>query len=142
MVNKLICINNRVLKTMFIELSNTEIPHCENNESELDRLNSQEAVLLEMQAKYNLSSSVILPELIKISKARDKIRIAENSSNIVDRKAALRELISICDKEDVQKEFSDSIFTAIVDRVVVLSKKEIVFELKCGLRLKERLVRA
>ena len=35
-----------------------------------------------------------------------------------------------------------SIFTAIVDRVVVLSKKEIVFELKCGLRLKERLVRA
>ena len=142
MVNKLICINNRVLKTMFIELSNTEIPQCENNESELDRLNSQEAVLLEMQAKHNLSSSVILPELIKISKARDKIRIAENSSNIVDRKVALRELISICDKEDVQKEFSDSIFTAIVDRVVVLSKKEIVFELKCGLRLKERLVRA
>ncbi|MBE6105337.1 recombinase family protein [Anaerovibrio lipolyticus] len=142
MVNKLICIKNRVLKTMLSDLSNTEIPHCENNESELDRLNSQEALLLEMQAKHNLSSSVILPELIKISKARDKIRVGENIRSKVDRKTALRELIGICDKKGVQKEFSDNIFTAIVDRVVVLSKKEIIFELKCGLRLRERLVRA
>ena len=68
MVNKLICIKNRVLKSMLNELNSTEIPQSENIESELDRLNSQEAALLEMQAKHNISSSVILPELIKLSR--------------------------------------------------------------------------
>ena len=38
--------------------------------------------------------------------------------------------------------FSDDIFSASVNKVIILSKKEIVFELKCGLKLKERLVRA
>ena len=37
-------------------------------------------------------------------------------------------------------EYSDEIFLSHVEGIIVLSREEIVFELKCGLKLKERLV--
>ena len=37
-------------------------------------------------------------------------------------------------------EFDDEIFLSFVERITVLSRKEVVFEWKCGLSLKERLV--
>lgn len=37
--------------------------------------------------------------------------------------------------------FEEELFTDIVSEIKVLSRDEIVFCLKCGLRLKERLVR-
>ena len=37
-------------------------------------------------------------------------------------------------------EFNDNIFEDFVDEIVVNSREEIVFKLKCGLSLKERLV--
>ena len=37
-------------------------------------------------------------------------------------------------------EFDDKIFLSFVERITVLSRKEVSFELKCGLSLKERLV--
>lgn len=36
--------------------------------------------------------------------------------------------------------FNDIVFEDFVDEIVVNSREEIVFELKCGLSLKERLV--
>jgi len=37
-------------------------------------------------------------------------------------------------------EYSDEIFLSYVEGIIVLSREKIVFELKCGLKLKERLV--
>lgn len=37
-------------------------------------------------------------------------------------------------------EFDDGVFLEYVDKVTVLSRDEAVFELKCGLCLRERLV--
>ena len=37
-------------------------------------------------------------------------------------------------------EFDDGVFLEYVDKVTVLSRNESVFELKCGLFLRERLV--
>ena len=37
-------------------------------------------------------------------------------------------------------EFDDEIFLSFVERITVLSRKEVVFGLKCGLSLKERMV--
>ena len=85
---------------------------------------------------------MILPELIKIEAAKEKLRKAEMVYSNDNRKGALRELIGILEREPLQTEFSEHIFSSIVNKAAIVSKKQIVFELKCGLKLKERLVRA
>jgi|GEM_PF-4860534 hypothetical protein len=37
-------------------------------------------------------------------------------------------------------EYSDETFLSHVEGIIVFSREEIIFELKCGLKLKERLV--
>ncbi len=44
-------------------------------------------------------------------------------------------------KASIMKDFDGDIFKRFVERVVVYSRTEIGFELKCGITLKERLVR-
>ena len=142
MVNKLMYVRNRVLKPMLEELNNSIQPSMENNNIELERLEVQEKRLHEMMEKHDISSCVILPELIKIGIAKEKLCAAGIIYPNDNRKVALKELISILDRETLQTEFSQHIFSLIVSKVTIMSKKQIVFELKCGLRLKERMVRA
>lgn len=141
MVNKLMYAKNRVLKPMLEELNSSIHPSTENN-NELERLEAQESMLHEMMEKHDISSSVILPELIKIRVAKEELCAAEKIYSNDDKKGALKELISVLDREPLQTEFSEHIFSAIVNKAVIVSKKQILFELKCGLRLEERLVRA
>jgi len=142
MVNKLIYVKNRVLKPMLEELNTTVQLPMEDNAKELEKLDAQAAMFQTMMEEHCVSSSVILPELIKIEEKKERLRLADAIASNDNRIEALRELISICDRESLQTEFSDHIFLTIVDKVSILSKKEILFELKCGLRLKERMVRA
>lgn len=142
MINKLICVRNRVLKPLLQEMENTSPPVNSNAEAELDKLDTQEKMLLEMQKQHGISSAIILPELQKINEARIKFTAVQAVVNPISRVNALKELISICDSTEPLEAFSDDIFSASVNKAIILSKKEIVFELKCGLKLKERLVRA
>lgn len=49
-------------------------------------------------------------------------------------------LLRFTSKGTMMTEFDDEIFLSFVERITVLSRKEVVFEWKCGLSLKERLV--
>ena len=142
MVNKLMYVKNRLLKPLLEELNDSIQPCIENSNKELERLEAQENMLHEMMERHDISSSVILPELIKIEAAKEKLRKAEMVYSNDNRKGALRELIGILEREPLQTEFSEHIFSSIVNKAAIVSKKQIVFELKCGLKLKERLVRA
>ena len=50
-------------------------------------------------------------------------------------------LIRFIDKAGVLTEFDDSVFNDYVNEIRVLSRDELEFQLKCGLKIKERLVR-
>lgn len=52
----------------------------------------------------------------------------------------LEKLIKAISSGRMLTEYEDELFLAHVAGITVLSREEIVFELKCGLRLKERLV--
>ena len=54
--------------------------------------------------------------------------------------AELQRLLRFTSKGTMMTEFDDKIFLSFVERITVLSRKEVSFELKCGLSLKERLV--
>ena len=49
-------------------------------------------------------------------------------------------LLQYATKASLMKDFDGDIFKRFVERVVVYSRTEIGFELKCGITLKERLV--
>src|SRR5699024_12248891 len=52
----------------------------------------------------------------------------------------LQRLLRFTSKGTMLTEFDDAIFLSFVERITVLSRKEVAFELKCGLSLRERLV--
>jgi site-specific DNA recombinase len=53
----------------------------------------------------------------------------------------LKLLMQFTAKNNMVTEFTEELFLAYVDRVTVVSRAEVMFELKCGLNLKERLVK-
>lgn len=53
---------------------------------------------------------------------------------------ALETLMKLVSVSEMLTEYSDDIFLSHVEGITVLSREEVVFELKCGLKLKERLV--
>ena len=54
-------------------------------------------------------------------------------------KQALSELVSFLNGAETVTEWDDSLFERFVEKVKVLSREEVEFELKFGLRLKERI---
>ena len=52
---------------------------------------------------------------------------------------AALDLLNFTEKGVMLEGFNDELFTNTVDRIIVVSRNEIVFELNCGLKLKERL---
>jgi hypothetical protein len=52
----------------------------------------------------------------------------------------LQKLIRFTSKGEMLTQFDDEVFLTYVEKITVLSSADIVFELKCGLKLKERLM--
>ncbi|NHW78328.1 hypothetical protein, partial [Escherichia coli] len=55
-----------------------------------------------------------------------------------DNLESLEELVKLTKQGQMLTAFEDSQFDSFVDEVVILSRTELVFKLKCGLKLKER----
>ena len=51
----------------------------------------------------------------------------------------LRELIAYAEKADMLTEFDAELFDKFVDHITVASREKLVFSLKCGLSLEERI---
>ena len=52
---------------------------------------------------------------------------------------AATDLLHFADKSPMLEAFDDELFEQTVDRIVVKSRNDVIFELKCGLKLKERM---
>ncbi len=52
---------------------------------------------------------------------------------------AAMDLLHFADKSAMLEAFDEELFEQTVDRVIVKSRNEVIFELKCGLKLKERM---
>ena len=51
----------------------------------------------------------------------------------------LREILKFTSKGEMLSEFDPDLFERFVDHITVCSREEIVFHLKCGLSLRERI---
>ena len=91
-------------------------------------------------AVYNSASQNLMVEEQEL-----KDRKEELMNNIGGDKTKVRELQTLMDftsKGEMLTEFDEKLFTAFVEKIIVQSRDEITFRLKCGLKLKERLVKA
>jgi len=53
--------------------------------------------------------------------------------------SSIKDLVEFLGKSDTFTEFDDDVFERFIEKIIVKSREEIVFEFKFGLRLTERL---
>ena len=89
-------------------------------------------------ALFNKESNTLTTEAEMLRQKRDSLM--HSMSGDYSKVGELEALMQFTTKNDMVTEYADELFLIFVDRVIVLSRTEITFELKCGLNLKERLV--
>ncbi len=72
--------------------------------------------------------------------ARQKESIARFLNNDTQNLSEVSELLHFTAKAKMLGDFEGDIFRRFVERIIVYSRTEIRFELKCGITLKERLM--
>ena len=148
MMNKLIYGRDAVLLPMSGRLlggGNTEVL------GRLESLNTELAMVAERRqaadkffAKGLLDAAVYREELDALAQKEKEINAARNGIEgdpdlDFDRQLALNELLKYTAKAEQLTAFSDEVFTKYVDRVIIFSRKEVGFVMKCGPVFRERI---
>ena len=148
MIRKLIYGRDAVLLPMSGRLlggGNTEVL------GRLESLNTELAMVAERRqaadkffAKGLLDAAVYREELDALAQKEKEINAARNGIEgdpdlDFDRQLALNELLKYTAKAEQLTAFSDEVFTKHVDRVIIFSRKEVGFVMKCGPVFRERI---
>lgn len=148
MINKLIFSQQVLLKPL---LKSTERFVQEKIADELQAVESEIEKLKERkQTLTNLAANGILePELYRkehtalvaeYEKLQSKKNVLVSEPNIDNEKLeALKSLVRFVQSSEMLTAYDKALFEAVVKQITVISRKEIEFELFCGLKLKEGL---
>lgn len=90
-------------------------------------------------ALFNKEKNELEMELESLQRQKDSLSRVLNGS--LTKTDEVSRLLKFAVKAEMSVDFDGDLFEEYVDRIVVYSRTEIGFELKCGLTLKERLVR-
>ena len=148
MMNKLVFAHRRILKPYIEALQDSPA------DPPLKRIQELQTLLAETTEKRETLSRLMTQGIIDqviynrennalLSEAGQRKREMENLSNSISSSvgtlSAAGELLRFTEKGVMLDAFDDELFTSHVDRIVVTSRDEICFELKCGLSLHERM---
>jgi len=90
------------------------------------------------QHNFILNINALAAEAETLRQEKDSLIRSVNGD--IEKAEELQKLLRFVSKGTMLTEFDDGAFLEYVDKVTVLSRNEAVFELKCGLCLRERLV--
>jgi site-specific DNA recombinase len=150
MMNKLIFGHEFVLKPLLISLrgmnSDDTLESIQAIDKKLEENVEQRNVLVGLMTKgylepavYNKSNNELLQEAERLRRQKESItRFLNNDFQNLSEVSAL---LQYATKASMLTGFVSELFARFVERVLVYSRTEIGFELKCGITLKERLVR-
>ena len=104
----------------------------------------QQKTTAELFSKKYLDPAVFVKANNELLIAKERLRAEKDfllKMNVSGYQAELeiKELISFLGKSDCFTTFEEDIFSRFVEKITVFSRTEIEFELKIGLKLKERL---
>lgn len=149
MINKLIFGHKIILKPLLDSLTGI------NSEDSLSKIlaidkkieenGEQQNVLSELRTKgyldpavYKKGSNDLSFELERLKQQKESLKRLLNSDDEIQK--IVNELLRFTSKSSMLLEFDSAVFERFVDHIIVFSREEIGFELKCGITLKERLV--
>lgn len=90
-------------------------------------------------AVYNKGNNELLHEVGRLQQQKESLMRLLNSDD--EAQKVVNELLRFTSKSPMFLEFNSDIFDRFVEHIIVYSREEIGFELKCGLTLRERLVK-
>lgn len=149
MMNKLVFRHQMVLRLLLQSLrglnDQSRLLKIEKLETAIEKNREQKQVLTNLMASgylepthFNKESNELAAEAETLRQEKDGLMRSVNGDMV--KIEELQRLLWFTSKGTMMTEFDDEIFLSFVERITVLSRKELVFELKCGLSLKERMV--
>ncbi len=150
MMNKLIFGHQTVLRPLLIALreinSDDSLATIRELDKKLEENAEQRNVLVGLMTKgylepavYKKSNNELLQEAERIQRQKESLLRFLNSDS--KNQSEVSAILQYATKAAMLKGFDSDIFGRFVERIIVYSRTEIGFELKCGITLKERLVR-
>lgn len=148
MMNKLIFSHQVVLRPLLRSLQGLgdkdrllQIQECE---TKLEKNIEQRQVLTSLMTSGILEPALFNSENNTLNQEKEMLEAQKNKlmySISGDRTKfdALEKLIKYVSGSEMLKEYEDEVFLAHVDKITVVSREEVVFLLKCGLELRERM---
>lgn len=151
MMNKLVFGHQLVLRPLLQSLrglnDQSRLLKIEELETAIEKNREQKQVLTNLMASgylepalFNKESNELAAEAEALRQEKDGLMRSVNGDMV--KIEELQRLLRFTSKETMMTEFDDEIFLSFVERITVLSRKEVVFEWKCGLSLRERLVKS
>ena len=149
MVNKLVFGHKDILKPLMRSIRGMDdkerLLQIDALERQIEENADKKQTVASLVAQGLLDAPIYNTEIHKLMAEEQELK--ENNDQLVNDiggdKIKVRELQTLMEftsKGRMITEFEDNLFDAIVDEIVVISREQISFHLKCGLNLKERLV--
>lgn len=149
MMNKLVFAHQRILKPLLHSLQGFDdknrLLQIQEYETKLEKNMEQRQVLTSVMASGLLEPALFSKKITAL--ILEEKQLQEGKKQMINTVSGDRTKIEALEKlmkfvlgSEMLTEYSDEIFLSHVEGIIVLSREEIVFELKCGLKLKERLV--
>ena len=150
MMNKLIFGHQVVLKPLLVSLrgmnSDDSLVSIRELDKKLEENAQQRKVLVGLMTKgylepavYNKSNNELMHEADRLQRQKESLVRFLNSDT--QNLKEVSELLHYTTKAAMLTGFDGDLFKRFVERIIVYSRIEIGFELKCGITLKERLVK-
>lgn len=117
----------------------------EELETAIEKNRDQKQVLTNLMASGYLEPALFNKESNELAAEEDILRqekdgLMRSVNGDMVKIEELQRLLRFVSKGTMLTEFDDKTFLSFAERITILSRKEVVFELKCGLSLRERLV--
>ncbi len=119
----------------------------DNIKSETDKITGQMKEVIRRQIKGTVEPSVFHTEYEKLKARLEVLRnqksgFGQDESKLDEIKARTREIAAFLEEQaSTLTEFDEDIFSALVDRVKVLSPTHLVFELRNGLAVEQKFIK-
>ena len=150
MMNKLIFAHKIILKPLLDSLtginSEDSLSEILAIDKKIEENGEQQNVLAGLRTKgyldpavYKKGNNELLHELERLKQQKESLIRLLNSDDKTQK--VVNELLKFTSKSQMLLEFNSDVFDHFVDHIIVYSREEIGFDLKCGITLKERLVK-
>ncbi len=149
MMNKLVFGQQTVLRPLLQSLrglnDQSRLLKIEELETAIEKNRDQKQVLTNLMASGYLEPALFNKESNELAAEEDILRqekdgLMRSVNGDMVKIEELQRLLRFVSKGTMLTEFDDKTFLSFAERITILSRKEVVFELKCGLSLRERLV--